>query len=66
MCGFAGVLNLDGKRALREALKRMTGAIAHHGLVGAGGPQVADLVAAKLRTAVQDLSWRGCILVRHR
>lgn len=56
MCGIAGVLNLDGKPALAETVKRMTDAIAHRGPDGEGCFVEGAIGLGHRRLAIIDLS----------
>jgi asparagine synthase (glutamine-hydrolysing) len=59
MCGVAGILNLDGRAAEVEALKRMMDAIAHRGPDGEGHYVDGPLGLGHRRLAIIDLSPGG-------
>jgi asparagine synthase (glutamine-hydrolysing) len=59
MCGIAGVLNLDGKPASPDVLKRMTDAIAHRGPDGEGAYADGNVGLGHRRLAIIDLSPGG-------
>jgi asparagine synthase (glutamine-hydrolysing) len=59
VCGIAGVMNLDGKPASPELLKRMTDAIAHRGPDGEGQFLDGAVGLGHRRLAIIDLSPGG-------
>lgn len=59
MCGIAGILKLNGEPVSREALQRMTDAIAHRGPDGEGYYIDRGLGLGHRRLAILDLSSNG-------
>ena len=56
MCGITGFINLDGRPAVLDVLKRMTDAIAHRGPDGEGHVVEGSVAIGHRRLAVIDLS----------
>lgn len=56
MCGICGFVNLNGERASREILKRMSDAIAHRGPDGEGQCTLGPVALGHRRLSIQDLS----------
>lgn len=59
MCGIAGILGLEGQRAPREVVSRMTEAIAHRGPDGSGTHVDGPAGLGNRRLAILDLSDAG-------
>lgn len=59
MCGFAGILNLDGAPADREVLVRMGDLLAHRGPDDSGLVVEGPLGLVHRRLSIHDLSERG-------
>jgi asparagine synthase (glutamine-hydrolysing) len=59
MCGIAGVLSLDGAPPSRDVVERMTNAIRHRGLDGAGVHIDGPAALGNRRLAIIDLSDAG-------
>jgi asparagine synthase (glutamine-hydrolysing) len=59
MCGIAGYINLDGKPASREIVKKMTDSIAHRGPDGEGHWVEGNIGIGHRRLAIIDLSENG-------
>ena len=69
MCGVAGYLNIDGRAADRDLLKRMTDSIAHRGPDGEGHWIEENVGLGHRRLSIIDLSPAGhqpMISIEHR
>ena len=59
MCGIAGLVELDGRRADEDVVRRMTEAIAHRGPDGSGTTTDGPVGLGNRRLAILDLSDAG-------